>query len=58
MYVLEASPEIKELARKVPIFIEDLRPVQEQPHIWSAPTFSSPEEKVLLDYYDTNVVRT
>jgi len=57
MRVIKASPEMKELASQVPIFIEDLRPVAEQPYVWAAPWSSGPEEKALLDYFDINVVR-
>lgn len=57
MYVIKASPEMKELASQVPIFIEDLRPVVEQPYVWAVSMSSGPEERALLDYFEINVVR-
>ncbi|KAK5203626.1 hypothetical protein LTR41_010653 [Exophiala xenobiotica] len=50
MYIIEASHELRELAIKVPIPIEDMRPVPER-QIWMTSSSPSPEETALLDHY-------
>lgn len=56
MYIIEASREIRELAVKVPIPIEDMRPVPER-QIWMTSSSPSPEETALLDHYYAELVR-
>lgn len=55
MYIIKASPEIRELAAEVPIPIDELRPVAER-QIWIAPSPPSLQETALLNYYDKELV--
>jgi hypothetical protein len=55
MYILEASPECRQLAEKVPIPIAWTKPEENKP-IWAALSSPSPQETALLEYYEKELV--